>query len=78
MGKIIIDNRSDLPDIDAIRKVVDAMKIGRISNDGKQYCYATLLYDKGRCKSYIVRSHLNKASDGFVVMNQRSSGNGED
>ena len=41
MSKIIIDNQSDLSDRDALVAIKDVIDRGRISNDGKQYCYLT-------------------------------------
>ena len=41
MGKLIIENRTDMPDIEALWYGMEVMRDGRISNDGKQYCYAT-------------------------------------
>ena len=71
MGKIIIDNRSDLSDSDAIQLVIDVIREGRICNDGKQYCYLTGY----RCTrgNYQVSTDLNKKSDRFVIIKERQT-----
>lgn len=62
MGRIIIDNRTDMPDVEAFAYVERVMKDGRISNYDTQYCYATTWSD-----GVYVLSRLNKCSDSFVV-----------
>lgn len=63
MNKIIVENRSTASDIDALEAVQLVMRSGRISNDGKQYCYyVTTLNNLG------IASFLNKKSDRFVVV----------
>ena len=42
MSKIIIENRSGVDDIGAIELVQKVMSAGRMSNEGKQYCYYTV------------------------------------
>ena len=64
MGKLIIENRSFLNDLSAMHCVLDVIKAGRISNDGKQYCYATSFTN-----DIMVWTYLNKKSDRFVVVN---------
>lgn len=64
MGKLIIENRTDMSDIDALQCVAIVMRDGRISNDGKQYCYATVFNE-----TYAVRTDLNEKSDRFVIEN---------
>ena len=66
MDKIIIENQTDLPMIRAISYVAAVIREGRISNDGKQYCYATRF--KG---NIIVSTDLNKRSDRFVVYQEK-------
>ena len=66
MGKVIIDNQSDLSDIEAMDMVATVMTGGRVSNDGKQYCYATTFtVDHER---YAVYTDLNKKSDKFLLV----------
>ncbi len=66
MGKMIINNKSGLGDDIALTLVVDCIKNGRISNDVKQYCYASLYSVEG--KKYALYSDLNKASDSFTLV----------
>ena len=69
MGKIIIDNRSDMTDLDAVDVVKNIVIAGRISNFRTQYCYLTVIGNyKGTGKNYQVASFLNKKSDRFVII----------
>lgn len=69
MGKIIIDNRSEMPDSEAVNVVMNIIIGGRISNFGTQYCYLTVISNwNGTCKNYQVASFLNKKSDKFVII----------
>lgn len=61
MSKFIIENRSAIPDTDAIRRVVRVVEMGRISNSGENYCYATAFTD---C---VVITDKNMKSDRFIV-----------
>lgn len=67
MSRIIIQNDSSLPDIRALDYVKAVMEMGRISNDGKQYCYLTTFGANGEI---VVATDLNKKSDRFVVYNR--------
>ena len=69
MNKLIIDNRTDLSDFDALTLVINVVWDGRISNDGKQYCYLTSMPINE--KQYVVSTDLNKRSDRFVIMEDR-------
>lgn len=62
VSKIIIDNRSSQTDEQAIQKVLSVMELGRVSNNGKQYCYITAFSD-----DVLVATDLNKCSDRFIV-----------
>jgi len=66
MSKIIIDNRSDLPDIDAIDVVKRVVKMGRISNNDSQYCYLSVLTVGDTV--YRISTDLNKKSDRFLII----------
>ena len=68
MNKLIIDNRTELTDIDAVTLVGKVINQGRISNDGKQYCYGTGITIED--KEYMISTDLNKKSDRFVITNQ--------
>jgi len=63
MGKLIIENRTDMPDLEAMWYVMEVMRDGRVSDDGKQYCYATVW----KLSGIVVWTDLNKKSDRFVV-----------
>lgn len=65
MEKIIIQNESDLPMSHVLRLVEDVVKMGRISNNEKQYCYLAA-YTVGEKKYHIV-SDLNEKSDKFTI-----------
>jgi hypothetical protein len=41
MSKIIIKNQTEMDDISVLTLVQRVIKNGRISNNGKQYCYLT-------------------------------------
>lgn len=69
MNKLIIDNRTELTDFEAIELVGIVIKQGRISNDGKQYCYATALKIEGT--EYMIFTDLNKKSDRFVITTKK-------
>ena len=62
MSRIIIENRSNVSDSEALDYVGIVIQQGRISNDNKQYCYVTKF-----CDGITVSTDLNKASDRFVV-----------
>ena len=68
MGKIIVDNSSDLGDNVAMQLVKQVIELGRVSDDGKQYCYVTT-FNVGSDTVYAVATHLNKKSDKFFVYN---------
>ena len=65
MAKIIVDNRTDLDWQTALNMVSTVISEGRISNYGKQYCYASTFNVAG--KSVMVVTDLNKNSDRFVI-----------
>ena len=65
MNKLIIENRTDLPWLNILLYVAGVVRQGRISNDGKQYCYAsTFKEDFG---TVVVASYRNEHSDRLVV-----------
>lgn len=65
MGRIIINNESELPDSDAVSLVLDVIKHGRVSNNSKQYCYATHVTIDG--KKHNIISDVRRKSDSFTV-----------
>ena len=72
MSKIIIDTRSALDDIRAISAVIDVIKMGRKSNNGKQFCYLTTFNFPKVKHGIAVATDLNKLSDKFIVTDMRS------
>lgn len=66
-SKLILENRSDLPMIDFLKMAEYVLKSGRLSNDGKQYCYLTSF--KVESKEYHIVSELNKKSDKLIMYN---------
>ena len=69
MNKLIIDNRTELSDINVVTLVLKVINQGRISNDNKQYCYVTGITIKD--KEYMIWTYLNKKSDRFVITTKR-------
>ena len=67
MGKIIINNDSHVDDFTALAAVMKVMELGKISNDGKQHCYVSVVKVAGD-KDVTVSSHLNKTSERFTVL----------
>lgn len=65
-NKLIIQNDTNLSDLQALPYVIGVVGGGRISNDNKQYCYGT------RFKNGImVYTDLNKKSDRFVIRKEQ-------
>ena len=65
MSKIIIHNRSSASDVEIVTTVALIMGNGRVSNNGKQYCYLVCVpTDTG---SVHIVSDLNKHSDRFTA-----------
>ena len=69
MNRIIINNKTELDDARALHLVSHVIKMGRISKNDKQYCYATLFnLDEGE---FGVITRLNKKSDSFTIINHK-------
>jgi len=66
MSKIIIDNRSNISDIDALKLVEDVIEDGRVSDFGKSYCSVSV-FTRGKEKTSVYARN-NKSSDTFIVM----------
>ncbi len=64
MNKIIIKNQTDLPITSVMELVKRTIEAGRISNDGKQYCYLTSV-EIGKQEYHLV-TDLRKCSDVFT------------
>lgn len=69
MNKLIIDNRTELTDLEAVTLVSRVIAQGRISNNGEQYCYGTRITIED--KEYMIWTDLNKKSDRFVITTQQ-------
>ena len=65
MGKIIVNNKSSVSDDDILLYVSVIVGQGRISNNGKQYCYLVAKKIAG-VEVHIV-SDLNAKSDKFTA-----------
>lgn len=65
MDKLIIENRAGIPWQDVLRQVAGVVRQGRISNDGKQYCYVSTF--RTPAGTIVVASYLNEHSDRLVV-----------
>ena len=63
--KIIIENRSDLDMQKCLEMVGKVIADGRISNNGKQYCYASSF--SVDYQNYLIVTDLNKKSDRFII-----------
>jgi hypothetical protein len=64
MAKMIIDNCvKGLADVDALYLAGRVVDMGRISNDGKQYCHATMVAFKNKC----VVNYCTHEYGGFLV-----------
>ena len=68
MEKIIIQNETDLPIVDVLPFVASVLRDGRVSDNGKAYCYGSVWRD-----FFVDGQHLmvaairNEKSDRFVV-----------
>ena len=72
MSRIIIENKSNLQDSEAVELAMNVMKGGRVSNFGKQYCYLTIVHNwQGTGKDYQIASFQNKKSDRFVIYDDK-------
>lgn len=65
-NRIIINNKSDLSDYDAMLLVLNIIGYGRISNNNKQYCYYVI--SKLEDKEYHISCDLRKNSDSFTII----------
>jgi hypothetical protein len=65
--KLIIQNQSELTDIDAIGLVYKVIANGKISENGKSYCYATTF--KIKKNKYVVYANGNQDKTNFTIEN---------
>jgi hypothetical protein len=68
MSKIIIRNNSELDDYTALGAVMRVIQKGKISNDGKQHCYATTMRIASKDKDVTVYTTLNGCSETFTII----------
>ena len=66
MSRIIINNNSGLSNETVIDIVGQVIASGRISNNGKQYCYLSTIEIFGT--KYQISTDLNKKSDSFKII----------
>lgn len=70
MSRIIINNRSKEPDYNAILAVLDVMREGRVSDDGKCYCYLTVFPSF----EIAVSAEVTKTkTDSFIVWDKKNA-----
>lgn len=68
MNKFIIENRTDLNDFYVIKLVLSVINQGRISNNGKDYCYGTAFTIED--EQYMVNANKNEQSEKFIITNR--------
>ena len=61
--KFIVVNKSSCDDIELFGSILEVLKLGLISDDGKKYCYATRFYGK-EYKFYI---YTQKTKYGYAI-----------
>lgn len=61
--RIIIENRTNIPDHNVLSYIEQVIKLGRISTNNRQYCHIA----KFRNSNIVVWTDLNKQSDRFVI-----------
>lgn len=65
--KIIIENLTSLPMSYVLEKVKEAVERGRISDNGKMYCAATVIEKDGRFYALESKRNVKGNSDKFVM-----------
>lgn len=76
MNKIIINNKTKLNDEVALKLVLSVIAKGRISNDGKCYCYASLFRiskDETGYRQVSSPKSINKLVDVYVYAEKRKN-----
>ena len=68
MSKFIIENRTDISDLEVMEIISLIVEQGRVSSNNKQYCYCAVVKSKFGAQ-YTVWTDLNKKSDRFVIEN---------
>lgn len=65
MNRLIINNRTTLSDLESLQLIIKVVKLGRISNNEKQYCYGTSIG-----KYMIVTEHV-EGRDSFFIYEEK-------
>jgi len=63
--RLIIDNRAGIPMSEALEYAIAVVEMGRISDDGKSYCYITRF--RREMGDMMVAASRNKRSDRLVL-----------
>lgn len=66
MSKFIIENRTNISDIEVMEIISLIVEQGRVSSNNKQYSYITVVKSTAGAE-YRVWTYLNKKSDRFVI-----------
>lgn len=66
--KLIIQVKGDISILDALEYAKEVIRLGKISNNNTQYCYATTFLD-----NIVVYSDKNKKSHRLTVQKYRKS-----
>lgn len=69
MKKLILENLTDLPTETFLKLAEKVISMGRISNNFKQYCYASSF--KINNENYFIVSVLNKKSDKLILYKEK-------
>ena len=69
MNRIIINNESDLSDMQSLELIKIVIASGRVSNDNKQYCCLTEINRLGSV--YKVWTSLLKSGDSFTIVKSK-------
>ena len=75
MGKVIIKNTTEVSDLYVMHLVGSVIKLGRISNNEKQYYYLTVHHIDGI--EYHIVTDLRKCSDVFTFYKSLHKDNGK-
>ena len=67
MNKFIIDNRTELSDLEIFSMIFQVIEAGKLSNEDKQYAYLTTFYDSAKAEEYHIVCQLNKKSEKFII-----------
>lgn len=74
MTKLIIENRTEMVDDEALVYVREVIRQGKISetSKGKQYCFVTTFH-LSNCERLIVSCMKNSKSDRFILTMERDA-----